>query len=132
MTDGGGVGVGGLSSSGSGMGMCWTRIRNSWKSHTSLERSLLLVTCGLVTLMALILPALISAYVNLKSKQDLHLLHISHRSSKDDSFGNIRQIEIILLVSFPFNVFIMTGLDLILYRLLLSLCVNLLPSDTSI
>ena len=36
--------------------------------------------------MALILPALISAYVNLKSKQDLRLLHISH-SSPGDSLG---------------------------------------------
>lgn len=78
--EGGGTGPGVLSG--------WARIRNGWRSHTALERSLLLVTCGLVTLMALILPALLSAYVNLKSKQDLRLLHISHRSGTSNSLGS--------------------------------------------
>jgi hypothetical protein len=88
VAEGGGVGV--LSG--------WARVRNGWKSHTALERSLLLVTCGLVTLMALVLPALISAYVNLKSKQDLRLLHISHRSGNSDSASGSSSLIFIFLL----------------------------------
>ncbi|KZS20196.1 Endothelin-converting enzyme 1 [Daphnia magna] len=80
VAEGGGTGSGVLS--------CWARIRNGWRSHTALERSLLLVTCGLVMMMALILPVLLSAYVNLKSKQDLRLLHISHRSGTSNSLDD--------------------------------------------
>lgn len=83
VAEGGGTGSGVLSG--------WARIRNGWRSHTALERSLLLVTCGLVMMMALILPVLLSAYVNLKSKQDLRLLHITHRSGTSNSLGSFHQ-----------------------------------------
>ena len=91
---GGGVGGGGLSL-GSG-GLCWARLRNGWQSHTVLERNLLLVICGLIAMMALVFPALISAYFNLKFKQDHHLLHISHTTGTggtDSSSGTVSRFR---------------------------------------
>jgi hypothetical protein len=51
--------------------------------------------------MALILPALISAYIDLKSKQDLRLLHISHRSGNSDSLGSFHFSNLFRPVTFP-------------------------------
>jgi len=48
--------------------------RNRWKSFTSLERILLMAITFLVTIMALVLPALISAYVDLKTNQQVVMM----------------------------------------------------------
>lgn len=62
-------------------GSLWKSAQNRWKAYTLLERSLLFITCGLVVLVALSLPILLSAYFELKSKPDIRPFLISHRSS---------------------------------------------------
>jgi len=73
-------------------GLLWKSLQNRWKAHTYLERSLLFVTFGLVVSMALILPILLSAYFELKSKPDIHPFLISHRSSNYSQDEDCKQL----------------------------------------